>query len=519
MAIIYEHDFPLLPSQATKRRLTEESKGSARSNRSPTLVPAAILTYLPDELILGILYYLPGIDAHNFHLHSLLSLSLTCRRLNRIIVEKLYATYDSHFCEPYTFLRTMISNPRVAEFVQHANVIYGMQAYRKTSYIPTARDKKIIKDGMRMVAVPGWKELATACNEYSSDQEGLHNAMLLHIPNITSLNIECSARFRGPRSAWVDLISKASAGTLSRRTHRFENLRSIKVDVRSITLSQIAPLFRLQSLRLLHLREIIQYGMERCRACHGCHGNEGRNASKLQRLIPQACNNLYELILEHTFYDMEFLDVLLASPRQLSSFKYDVSLEHLSGIYMMPESTLLSGIICHQKTSLETLDVFCDARAEEETHGEIHLHGSLKGFTSLKRLSCPLSMTAFGPSDNFVERLPSSLVAFRTMIRRDTDDHRCLDTLGHMAANYRIHIPRLKEVRVVTPKTAPWTTYDWEGLLNPMMEAGVSFVVENDDDDEDEDDDFGSWKDDTTESSRSSDEVDLYSDNDQESIP
>jgi hypothetical protein len=53
--------------------------------------------------------------------------------------------------------------------------------------------------------------------------------------------------------------------------------------------------------------------------------------------------------------------------------------------------------------------------------------------------------------------------------------------------------------------------YDWQRLVELFsVEKGINFVVERDD----EDADFSDWKDDSTDSSRSSNEIDLYSDHD-----
>jgi len=71
-------------------------------------------------------------------------------------------------------------------------------------------------------------------------------------------------------------------------------------------------------------------------------------------------------------------------------------------------------------------------------------------------------------------------------------------------------VPQLKEIRVA-PLFASSLTYDWQRLVELFsVETGISFIVEP----EDHGLDFGDWKHDSTDSSRSSDEVDLYSDDD-----
>jgi hypothetical protein len=508
MSIINERDFPLLPSQEAKRVIKDNA------SKLPIHGSRATLTDLPDELVLEILDYLPGIDLDHFQLPTLVNLASTSRRFYRMVIEIVYARYDSYFCEPYTFLRTMISNSQLAEFVHDVNITFSLTTCRGgRRYLPTAKDKKAIKEGLRALGTSDWKEWAAQCNEDCSGGEALQNAILLHVPNITSLSILDVTRDRSGPRAWYDLISRAAAGTLSGQTHRFEHLRSIRVESRTSSLSDLAPLFRLQSLQKLKLREIDEHGMRECITCEGDCEHGQRSAQRLQRLIPRACNNLEELDLECTYYTKFHLEVLLSSARSLKTFRYDVSLDHLSE-WPIPTGdrlkTLCEVLHC-QKTSLETLHVFCDSIAEERTQSGIHLRDGFAGFVSLKQLSCPLGMVLSGVSDTFAERLPESLLMFRTPIRRYTDDQRYLEALEHLAVCYRTHVPNLREVRVVVPQHASWLTYNWERLIQPFsVETGLSFIVEQ----EDEDEDFGDWTNGSTNSSHSSDEVDLYSDDD-----
>jgi phage gp46-like protein len=514
MPIINERDFPLLPSQKAVRRRT--AKHGTNDNASPSRISRshASLVDLPDELILEIIDYLPGIDLDHFQLPTLLSLALTSRRLYRVVIEIIYARYNSHFCEPYTFLRTMMSNLRLAEFVHNIDMTFGSRTHREgRRYRPTARDKKTIKEGLRALGTSDWKEWATRCNEDLVNDDALQNAILLHTPKITSLSILDFVTDRPRHRSWFDLITKAAAGTLSAQSHRFEHLRSIRVDARTSSLNDLAPLFRVQSLRKLQLREIYEYGMFDCITCRDPREHIEKSALKLQRLIPPACNNLEELDLERTYFSMLSLEVLLSSSRCLKSFKYDVSFDYLLHRETPDEDcrNTLSEVLGSLKVSLEALDVFCDPIVDERNRRVVHLRDGLKAFVALKQLSCPLGMIMDGCTDTFAERLPSSLLTFQTPVRRFTEDQHCLDALKDVAFCYRKHVPRLEEVRVIAPRSASWFRYDWEPLVQLFSaETSISFLVQHEDDDED----FGDWQDDSTESSRSSDEVDLYSDDD-----
>ncbi|KNG48960.1 hypothetical protein TW65_04371 [Stemphylium lycopersici] len=512
MVIINQHDFPLLPSQEARRQLVIARGAAGRASSSSRRASRATLNDLPDELILEILGYLPGINLDQFQLPTLLNLAFTSRRLYRVVIDKAYAQFDSHFCEPYLFLRTLISNSQLAELVNEVKIIFGQWTLRKDArHAPTAKDKKTIKEGLRSSDIPGWKDWATECNEEGGSDEAVHNAILLYTPNVTSIGVQDFTSTPSQHPAWVDVISKAALGAYG-KTHRFEHLQSIKIHVRWSTLAQIAPLFRIQSLLILHLGGLLECNMDTYTGDSGDTKRRSEHALKLQRLIPHGCNNIEELSLEHTYYSKRFLEVLVSSSRNLKAFKYEVSLDHLAAWEIPPETNSMPmiNVLESQKASLETLRVFCDAQAEEETHGEIHVRDGMTGFTSLKHLSCPLGMIMPECSETFAEKLPPSLLTYQTTIRQYTTDQKGIGALEHMIAYSQSHTPRLQEVQVVIPHSASWIKYNWEDLVQISGEVGLGFRLE-----EEEEDTSGfsnSWRGGSIGSSRSSDEVDLYSD-------
>lgn len=512
MTIINQRDFPLLPSQEARHRSVIARGAAGRAASFGGRASRATLNDLPDELILEILGYLPGIDLDQYQLPTLLNLAFTSRRLYRVVIDKAYAQFDSHFCEPYLFLHTLISNSQLAKLVNEVKIIFGQWALRKdTRHVPTAKDKKTIKEGLRASDIPGWKDWATECNEKRGSDEAVHNAIMLHTPNVTSISIQDFTSTPSQHPAWVDVISKATMGAFG-KTHRFEHLKSIKIHVRWSTLAQIAPLFRLQSLLILHLGGLLECDMDTYIGDSGDTKRRSELALKLQRLIPRGCNNIEELSLEHTYYNKCFLEVLVSSSRKLKAFKYEVSLDHLTAWEIPPEtnSRPMIKVLESQKASLETLRVFCDAQAEEETHGEIHVRDSMAEFTSLKHLSCPLGMIMPECSDTFAEKLPPSLLTFQTTIRQYTTDQKGIGALEHIIANSQTHTPRLQEVLVVIPHSASWIKYNWEDLVRTSSEVGLDFRLE-----EEEEDTSGfsdSWRGGSIGSSHSSDEVELYSD-------
>lgn len=512
MSVLNERDFPLLPSQNATRRRAAERGVKATAAGSPIPGSLATMNDLPNELMWQILDYLPSMDIEDFQLHTLLSLALTSRRLYQAVIGTIYSKYDSLFCEPYTFLRTMIANPELAKFVHTMNIEFGMHSgHPSQRYHAIASDKKIIKEGLRALGTSDWKEWATRCNgaylnNYAPQKHALQNAILLLTPEIKRLSVRGLAKEDLRHPSWIDLISKAATGHLSSQAHRFKHLGSISVEAGSLGLSELAPLFRLQSLRKLQLSQTYMYGYRQLDA-EGVH--------KLQRLIPKACNDLEELDLESTYYNSSLLEVMVSSSRCLKSIKYEADSEfHLSERPLPngePYKTLSEVLLC-QKASLESLRVCCDPIVEDETERSVHLRDNLEGFASLKHLSCPLGMLLNHDTDNFVERLPSSLLTLRTLVRRHTEDQQCLEALREVATSYRKYVPKLEEVRVVAPEAASWFTYDWEPFVKLFLAGtGISFVVEPGDT---EDDAFSDWDGHETDSSRSSDEYDLYSDED-----
>ncbi|KAI4660092.1 uncharacterized protein J4E79_005895 [Alternaria viburni] len=510
MAIVNERDFPPLPSQNATRRRAAERVVESNAAEPPTTKPLPELSHLPNELISQIFSYLPGMDIEDFQLLTLLRLALTSPHFYDVVIGKIYSKYDSRFCEPYTFLRTMIDAPRLVKYVHNVEIELGTcPSHPSQRYHATASDKKIIKEGLRALSTSDWKEWASRCNEaypndYAPQKHALQNAILLHTPEIKRLGVRGIAKENLRHPSWIDLISRAATGSLSPQAHRFEKLQSISVEAGSLGLSELAPLFRLQSLRKLHLCHTYLYGYRQ---------DDAEGAHKLQRLIPKACNDLEELDLESTYYTPPLLEVLVSSSRCLKSIKYETESElHLAE--RPPENgqlyKTLSEVLLCQKASLETLWVCCDPITEHDTKRSVHLRDNLKGFASLKHLSCPLGMLLNHDDDNFVERLPSSLLTFRTPVRNHTEDKQCLEALRDVVTSYREHVPDLEEVRVVAPEAATWFTYDWEPLVKLFSaETGISFVVEPGDTD---DDAFEDWDDHETDSSDSSDEVDLYGD-------
>lgn len=498
MTVINKYDFPPLPSQKTARK-SRKNKASEviRNNQFATL------NELPEELVLDILDHLPGIDLDSFQLPTLLSLSLTSRRLHRTVSDRIYGTYDSYFCDPYLFLRTMITKPDLARSVRKAHFLHGKEAHLdRVRYIPNAQDKKILKQGMKMLDFPDWKTWATRCNTDNIELDILHTAIMLHTPNLVELHVEDNwiSPYQDPK--WIELIKKSTKGDTFGHTHSFSCLESVRVDAKVMVLHQLAPLFHVPSLRRLHLQDLREARLGRW------------PVPKLERAIPPACSNIEELTLEECFINSDNLLALSRSMVGLKRFRYEIDPE-----LQLPADTgsvLISVLEQHAK-SLEELHIHVmhvdPVVEEDEGVNALYMHGGLKSFAALRRVDCPLSSVVDmrpGASADLLEELPPSLTTLYITIRPCTKEHEYMRALEQLAD---CHNKSLKEVRLDVKIPATRFPYDWSCLVQPFSAAGVDFAVRQDADDEGFSDD---WEDESTDSdlSDSSDEVNLYSDDD-----
>ena len=293
---INQKDFPPLPSQAKKSQRRKSDKLRRSGGHSASSKKVITIDNLPNELILKILDFLQGIDMEDFQLLSLASLSLTSRRLHQLVAERLFLSYDSRFCESYLFLRTVSSAPYLAELVRHVYMFYGGPPHPNNRYIASAQDKKMIKEGMRRLRIPNWKAWATDCNANDYTIDNLLSAILMHTPNVSTLEIQHHGSFQSQRPRWLDILKKSITDVPFGHTHQFERLRTIHVRARSFNLEHLSILWRMHALRKLHLDDLVAVECV-----------EEPITSTMRHLIPKACNNLEELVLDSCFLHMDIL--------------------------------------------------------------------------------------------------------------------------------------------------------------------------------------------------------------------
>lgn len=491
-------DFPPLPSQTKKTQRPKRRKATGNFQQTKSGYPYATIDDLPDELVLEILSYVPGIDLQDFQLPTLLSLSLTTRHLHRIVSNSIYETYDSYFCEPYLFLRTIISNPHLGDSVRHAKFRYGDDAHaERTRYSPTAQDKKIIKEGMRLLDFPDWKGWATRCNARDIELDILHTAVMLHTPNLVSLEVEDGLISAYSRAKWPELIKKATTGEHFGNAHRFSSLKFVRIDAQNMVIHHIVPLLRLQSLQKLELRELSEIELDM------------RAPAELRRVLPEGCNNLEELVLEECSLRFDALTTLISSARSLKRFRFDANQESM---LLDGSGVLLQNALWRQKDCLESLDIHHDLWHKDDE--DPSLHGGFEQFPLLKDLKCPLWMVVnvrAGASATILEFLPPNLETLCLAIRWGADEDSFLPVLERMASEYTDRVPRLStlQLNIQVPSEEP--DYDWERLVKAYSTTSVGLTINRP---SDSDDEWGDWRtasDDSDESSDDSDEVELYS--------
>jgi hypothetical protein len=496
---ITNDDFPPLPSQKVKRRHTKGNENALKRQQPKVAGQYVTLDDLPDELILEILNYLPGIDMQDFQLHTLLSLSLSTRNLHRVVSDKIYSTYDSYFCEPYLFLRTLISSPRLGESVRHAKFRYGDDAHlERRRYSPSARDKKIIKEGMKALDFPDWKGWATRCNSADVELDILHTAVMLHTPNLMTLDVEDGLISAYSRAKWPELIKKATTGEHFGHAHRFRALRSVRVDAQNMVIHHLVPILRLQSLRKLELRELSEIELDM------------RAPAELRRVLPQGCNNLEELVLEECSLRYDALETLIGSTRSLKSFRFDANQE---SVLLDGSGVMLQNALWRQKNCLESLDIYHDPWHKDD-EDPLH-HGGLEQFPVLKELKCPLRMVVdvrSGASATVLEFLPPALETLCLTVRWRADEELFLPVLERMASEYSTIVPRLRRLQLNVQVPAEELDYDCERLVKAYSTTNVELIINLPSDSDDEE--WGDWRtvsSDSDDSSDDSDEVDLYS--------
>ncbi|KAF2006366.1 hypothetical protein P154DRAFT_559440 [Amniculicola lignicola CBS 123094] len=466
-------DFPPLPSQQPSQRPKEALPLSTQLTSHQKRIRTT-LNDLPNELLLLILDFLPNYEDpalrrtypydpeherrcwlgnRSQYLATLLPLSSTCHRLHSLVAEKLYSDYDSALASPYLFLRTVISNPNIARLVRSVSFqpdyVYHDGPRRKFRH-PTVSDRGIIKSGLKALGLSGWKSWATHCNE-GVNQEYILATILMYTTNVKTVDYRRGYGVSVPQ--WLTLIKSVTSRNPFGQPHDFAHLQSVQIDAQSLGSSQLAPLFRLPSLRHLRLENL-----EDLNTVEQISGTLPKWS-----LAPRS-SSLEELSLPSCFVHSRNLAAILNACHHLKVFSYKFPNDRSSRI---PHHGLdLDPIFIHHPTvytalrasrssleKIEYMPAFCDHCENAADFNYSHRQGPLGSFLDFPRLSSVSgTLGAFvdvrrGPNATLADQLPQAVTNIHVSIGCNVERD-CILSLEHLVETFAIHVPKLDMVSI-----------------------------------------------------------------------
>lgn len=444
-----DKDFPPLPSRRLSNTLATNQDGLLIASNSCALENITI-TDLPAELLLHILSFLPSYT-HDYERPKILrSLAKTSKRFHDLVTPEMYSRFDPIKCEPYLFLRTIVTNPNLACLT---NEIY--QSYHsfepEKRYKPNAQDKRIIKEGLKKVNFPDSKRWATECNSENADLEMLCSIIFILAKNVSIFGItrrpdEIRQKYMTP--AWLWLLKKMTFERDIKQKTMFANLREIELSAEEgFSLRQLACLFRISKLQKLTVYRLFDDG-----------DDEERKAEALARLIPKNCNDLKSLRFQQCFVKTDLLGVVLQSARALEEFWYSVFL-HDRWARLLEEDDFRPGYVeglaeikladmlrC-QRDSLKTIIVSMEWRSEKLLRGSLHFREGLRDFSTTTHVCCSLNM--FIPDENPPEcplaaMLPPNIDGLSVSVSDYPRDAHRIAAFKELATKYEEYTPNLE---------------------------------------------------------------------------
>lgn len=261
----------------------------------------------------------------------------------------------------------------------------------------------------------------------------------------------------------------------------------MRIDIGTLRLANLAPLFRLPALKSLGLVGLV----------------ETERVESIRWSVPTRSSSIEDLHLPDCFMGTQVLTLMMDSCRALRKFEYEHRDErwyYRQGRAFsywfdvenaaqqtddMPSVDLdyraLSDALLRHADSLEAVLVFDDVEEDNHLHQTI---GFLQGLRQLKKVEflqghLGAFLNVFQTDRaTLIDNLPPALRAFDLTIKWNEDEPECLPALEHMAANLRDHLPALTWFRIKSEAPKSALPYPWERLGNPLSKAGVNFAVE-----------------------------------------
>jgi hypothetical protein len=439
--------------------------GNTRAESSISFLDA-----LPDELLLEILdrvgiyirtWPYAGYIAENVIAQTVSTyyyISLTSRRLNRLVLPYLYAVIDYRcgHANLLKLLRTVNNTPCLAEKIKSV-CLYDDQS---TTFVRPSSERYLIPHIERRELC---RKIDDFCRPYNLHPKSVYlnpdfptnyvATLIAILPKISRLDIWDGNELwypsdfypRHDNPIWLKLLYAAALGPRHGLPPRFEQLHHIRIRMGPLPLERILPLLALPSLRTLQLVHVVQ--VEDIEP-HGQWGTYGTRESPVENL---------ELI--DSSIDSKPTATLISCIRGLRSFTliYDVS--RIKYFPMLDYPTNVSALHEH-KHSLERI-IITNVPGPSLWRLEIcesGWYGSLRELELVKFMEVDLSaftsdIDGESKRESLSENLPPRLEKLVISAdERNTKQMAVKDTwvtdIERLAMSYRGELPELRSVRV-----------------------------------------------------------------------
>jgi hypothetical protein len=326
----------------------------------------------------------------------------------------------------------------------------------RTRYYPSQSDKQVLANALRALGIADWERWATACNDPNVYHQFLYGVILMHAPNIESLEID-DGELSHRLPTWLDVVKRSVQGDFS-HLRLFEKLNSITIDLRHLRpLWHLAHVFRLPALETLNISGVVglPFVIE-MNPDHPTYELGGFMSEWGVRIDPRS-SSVEKLSIHDSFVDTRILCKMMDSCRNLKSFMYQHSLEpymyqverDILGDYdvegdgqFMADYAMLGDALRRQSQSLEYLDI---EDLDRPAYGTAEL-GSLATLSKLKYFKGPLLGRPYNDAAPFFLELPRELETLSFPIRNQGE----LEVDKFMSAWHRIPstFPNLRELRI-----------------------------------------------------------------------
>lgn len=473
-----------------------EKSAVARSTDKPTNANApSYIDNLPDEILLVVLEYL---DASYIYcverIRQFQHICLTTRRLNRLSNNFLYEEFDSRYWRhPAKFLRTIIGNTDLASRVKTLYWAFDMENPHYTDvYEPTSAEQRHLRESLKRLNIS--TDRAELVDRYRKGDLGqLLKLAMLHTPNLRYLIVDDNTpsyrhvpRICYQEKSYLQLLGNAAQGTPVGNSPLYTHLHSLHIRMGDMWPEDLFPIFRLPSLRKIHIAGINWKGAP-------------PDHELLMGLADTA--NVTDLMITESFADTQTLTHLIAACRSLKKFGYIYKIP--PDLFPVPRISYaeLGKALQKHKRSLEMLDLEdqSDRTMDALTEQDCGFLGSFDDFDKLVYFGAP--MESFEPlleapaeiseevdeDDEYIpfahlaRALPKSLLHLSLTIFEDEEQSDfCSESLRMLHKTYQRDLPHLHKIEVRAHKLVYLRSVDFWSPKTKFLRSGVHFSVTQD---------------------------------------